>query len=68
MSRCTHPSKRQGRWQPEGGRKATTLLMVNAGAPRRCRRFQAQRFGFLDALAEDEENSVIVYLVLCVRH
>jgi hypothetical protein len=33
--------------------------MVNAGPPRQCRRFQAQRFGFLDAFAEDEENSVI---------
>ena len=39
--------------------KSPALLMVNAGPPRQCHRFQAQRFGFLDAFAEDEENSVI---------
>jgi hypothetical protein len=30
-----------------------------ATAPRQCRRFPAQCFGFFDAFAEDEENSLI---------
>ena len=44
----------------EPGGKVAGIALGQCRTAAAVRRFQAQRFGFLDAFAEDEENSVIV--------